>query len=85
VIGWVDGGTTDLENLTLVCGFHHREHAKLGWAVRITDGLPDWIPPRWLDPQQTSRRNTTHHIPLHFGLHRISAVAAARDAVRGVA
>jgi hypothetical protein len=41
VIGWVDGGTTDLENLTLVCGFHHREHAKLGWAVRITDGLPD--------------------------------------------
>jgi hypothetical protein len=28
VIGWVDGGGTDLQNLTLVCGFHHREHRK---------------------------------------------------------
>ena len=26
VVGWADGGCTDLDNLTLVCGFHHREH-----------------------------------------------------------
>ena len=30
---WVDGGRTDLDNLTLVCGFHHREHHKRGWTV----------------------------------------------------
>ncbi len=60
VIPWIDGGPTDLDNLTLVCGFHHREFAKRGWACRITDGLPHWIPPTWLDPQQTPRRNTAH-------------------------
>jgi hypothetical protein len=65
-IPWADGGGTDLNNLTLVCGFHHREHHKRGWAVRIVGGLPEWTPPRWIDPQQTSRRNTTHHPPLHF-------------------
>ena len=66
-IPWADGGTTDLENLTLACGFHHREHTKRGWSVRMTKGIPEWIPPRWLDPQQSRRRNTTHHVPLRFG------------------
>ena len=61
---WIDGGPTDLDNLTLVCGFHHREFAKRGWACRITDGVPHWIPPAWLDPQQTPRRNTAHDTQL---------------------
>src|SRR5450631_3486365 len=26
------GGPTALDNLTLLCGFHHREHQKLGWT-----------------------------------------------------
>jgi len=66
VTPWVDGGRTDLLNLTLVCGFHHREHRKRGWTCQLTDGVPYWRPPRWLDPAQTPRRNTTHHIPLNF-------------------
>ncbi len=66
VTPWVDGGCTDLDNLTLVCGFHHREHRKRGWTCHITNGVPYWRPPRWLDSTQTPRRNTTHHIPLHF-------------------
>jgi hypothetical protein len=53
VIGWYEGGPTNLGNLTLVCGFHHRHFAKRGWQCQInTDGLPVWIPPRWIDPQQ---------------------------------
>ena len=60
VIPWIDGGPTDLDNLTLVCGFHHREFAKRGWACRITDGVPHWIPPAWLDRDQRPRRNTAH-------------------------
>jgi len=63
---WADGGTTDLDNTTLLCGFHHREHTKRGWAVRITHGLPEWIPPHWIDPQQVPRRNNTHHPSLRF-------------------
>ncbi len=66
VTPWVHGGPTDLNNLTLLCGFHHREHAKRGWAVHMRDGLPEWIPPRWIDPTQTGRRNTSHHVPIHF-------------------
>ena len=66
VTPWVDGGCTDLDNLTLVCGFHHREHRKRGWTCHITNGVPYWRPPSWLDHTQTPRRNTTHHMPLHF-------------------
>jgi uncharacterized protein DUF222/HNH endonuclease len=66
VIPWSEGGRTDLENLTLVCGFHHREHRKRGWTCHLTDGVPHWRPPPWIDSTQTPRRNTTHHTPLHF-------------------
>jgi hypothetical protein len=61
---WADGGTTDLDNTTLLCGFHHREHGKRGWTVRLVDGIPEWTPPRWIDPQLIPRRN--HRPPLHF-------------------
>ena len=63
VIAWQDGGPTDLDNLTLVCRFHHREFERCGWAVRMTDGLPEWIPPPWLDSERTPQRNRTHHPP----------------------
>jgi hypothetical protein len=62
VIPWQDGGTTDLANLCLVCPFHHREFDKRGWAVEMRHGVPEWIPPPWLDPEQQPRRNTAHHI-----------------------
>jgi hypothetical protein len=53
VVAWQDGGTTDLGNLTLVCSFHHHQFARRGWRCRIdTDGLPVWIPPRWIDPHR---------------------------------
>jgi hypothetical protein len=63
---WAEGGTTDLDNTTLLCGFHHREHAKRGWTVRLVHGMPEWIPPRWIDPQHVPRRNNTHHVPVRF-------------------
>jgi hypothetical protein len=67
VIPWADGGLTDLDNTTLVCGFHHREHARRGWTVRLIHGVPEWMPPRLIDPQQTPRRNHAHHVPIRFG------------------
>jgi hypothetical protein len=60
IVHWADGGATDLENLTLLCGFHHREFDRCGWAVTMTDGIPNWIPPPWIDPDRTPRRNTMH-------------------------
>ncbi len=50
---WVDGGNTDLGNLTLVCRYHHHQFHTRGWACRLnTDGLPEWVPPRHVDRQQ---------------------------------
>jgi hypothetical protein len=62
VIPWLAGGLTDLDNLCLLCRFHHREFERRGWLVRIVDGVPEWIPPPWLDPLQQPRRNTAHHV-----------------------
>ena len=59
---WEHGGLTDLDNLTLVCGFHHREHERQGWECEMTDGAPVWLPPWWIDDDRTPLRNTTHHI-----------------------
>ncbi|HEY2299819.1 MAG TPA: DUF222 domain-containing protein [Jatrophihabitans sp.] len=63
VIAWIDGGPTDIDNLALVCGFHHREFERQGWLVRIANGVPEWLPPPWIDAQQTPRRNAAHHLP----------------------
>ena len=63
VTAWVDGGPTDLPNLVLFCGFHHREFAARGWAIQMVRGVPHFIPPPWLDPDQRPIRNTAHHPP----------------------
>jgi hypothetical protein len=57
IVAWADGGTTDLDNLTLVCGYHHREFDRAGWSCRMVDGQPHWTPPSWIDPARTPRRN----------------------------
>jgi hypothetical protein len=54
-------GRTSVDEGTLVCGFHHREHARLGWACVMVDGVPHWTPPAWLDPQRRPLRNWMHN------------------------
>lgn len=57
---WADGGTTDLDNLILICGFHHRFVHEHGWHVtgpadRPVFRRPDWTvhprAPDRLDPR----------------------------------
>jgi hypothetical protein len=60
---WITGGPTDLDNMILICGHHHRTFEKAGWRVHIEDGIPWWTPPPFVDPSQTPIRNTTHHRP----------------------
>jgi hypothetical protein len=46
VTWWEKGGATDLENLVLVCGFHHRLVHEYGWRLRRErDGEVRWFRP----------------------------------------
>jgi len=61
IVAWEHGGPTDLNNLVLLCAFHHRKIHRTGWDVRMApDGLPEFVPPHWLDPTRKPRRNTMH-------------------------
>lgn len=56
---WIAGGMTDLNNLTLVCRYHHHHFAQRGWQCRTRpDGLPEWVPPIWVDRQQKPVQNS---------------------------
>lgn len=57
VVAWADGGRTDLDNLTLLCAYHHHNFEARGWTCRMTDGLPTWVPPHWIDPDRRPLRN----------------------------
>jgi hypothetical protein len=52
-VHWADGGITALSNLVLLCDRHHVVVHHQGWTVRIgEDGLPEFTPPPWIDPDQ---------------------------------
>ena len=54
---WIDGGDTDLDNLTLLCSYHHYRFEAHGWSCRLVDGLPHWTAPPHLDGDQTPQLN----------------------------
>ncbi|GAA5198393.1 hypothetical protein GCM10023322_71660 [Rugosimonospora acidiphila] len=61
LISWLDDGPTSLDNGVLLCAHHHRVIHQGDWQVRVaSDGLPEFIPPRYLDPDQQPRRNIYH-------------------------
>lgn len=55
VTDWARGGPTDLDDLTLLCRYHHRIFEERGWVCLMIDGLPYWRPPRWLDATRRPR------------------------------
>jgi uncharacterized protein DUF222/HNH endonuclease len=58
---WAAGGPTELGNLVLMCAHHHRLLHRSGWEVRIAaDGLPEFLPPAFLDKRRKPRRNNLH-------------------------
>ncbi len=60
---WEHGGETKLSNLVMICRIHHREMHSSEWIVRIApDGLPEFYPPAWIDPQQRARRKPLPHL-----------------------
>jgi len=62
---WIDGGTTDLANLVLLCTRHHRVIHHNGWDIVMgTDGHPWFLPPEWMDPLRQPR--PAHHWRNHL-------------------
>ena len=55
---WADGGPTSLDNLVLLCGYHHDLLHHSDWTVAIIDGRPAFTPPAWLDPLRRPRGPT---------------------------
>jgi hypothetical protein len=57
---WADGGPTELGNLVLLCGRHHRLIHHSDWHRGVVNGRAEFYPPRYIDAQQRPRRNTLH-------------------------
>lgn len=61
--GWCDvnhvvphalGGKTDINNMCLLCSFHHHLMDRSDWEVfMLADGRPAWKPPESIDPART--------------------------------
>jgi HNH endonuclease len=46
IVHWARGGRTDLENLVLICTYHHKLVHELGWGIkRESDGTVSWFYP----------------------------------------
>jgi hypothetical protein len=56
---WANGGITKITNLVLLCGAHHQVVHHDQWRVRVAAGRPEFIPPPWIDPTGSPRRNIT--------------------------
>lgn len=68
IVPWWQDGVTALPNLVLLCHHHHAlvepaKHATRDqWQVRIAvDGLPEFIPPRRMDPERHPMRHRRFH------------------------
>lgn len=56
---WSENGPTDIDNGCLLCHFHHFLVHEGQWTVIVApDGIPEIIPPKRIDPQQTPRRHS---------------------------
>lgn len=59
---WAQHGATEIDDLVMLCKAHHRQVHHTEWLVRIRDGLPEFVPPRWIDPTRTPRRTILPHL-----------------------
>jgi hypothetical protein len=71
ILAWAAGGTTDLDNLTLLCAYHHHNFLAKGWECRMSEhGLPEWLPPWWIDRNRTPLINARIRAAIAAAEHR---------------
>ncbi|MET0135874.1 MAG: DUF222 domain-containing protein [Kibdelosporangium sp.] len=54
---WLKGGPTQLNNLVLLCGQHHRLIHRSAWAVELVGNIAYFTPPGYVDPERKPRWN----------------------------
>jgi hypothetical protein len=60
VVPWADGGSTDIDNLVIVCPRHHVELTDGTWEIEMIDGVPWARPPGCVHPARPLLRNASH-------------------------
>lgn len=68
IVEWEHDGPTEIANLVMLCRHHHRLVHASDWVVRMRDGLPELVPPRWIDVQQRPRRQPRHDVAARAAL-----------------
>ncbi|SBS70928.1 HNH endonuclease signature motif containing protein [uncultured Microbacterium sp.] len=53
------GGATHTDNGVLLCWFHHRHLDRSGWRIRMNRGVPEVLPPVWIEADPRWRVATT--------------------------
>jgi hypothetical protein len=61
VVPWQHGGETAIHNLVMLCRVHHRLVHHSDWVIRFREGLPEFIPPAWIDPERRPRAAPRPH------------------------
>ena len=55
VVHWTQNGPTDVDNGVLLCAFHHHLLHRGDYRMRMVQGLPQLLSPKWIDPDQQWR------------------------------
>lgn len=55
VVHWQQNGPTDVDNGVLLCAFHHHLLHGGDYRMRMVEGLPQLLSPKWIDPDQQWR------------------------------
>ncbi|MGH3974997.1 MAG: DUF222 domain-containing protein [Pseudonocardiaceae bacterium] len=54
LVHWLDDGETKIDNLCLLCEYHHVIVHRQGWHIRLDGrGRPEFLPPKTVDPSRT--------------------------------
>lgn len=71
IVPWQQEGSTALQNLCLLCKHHHnllepdpKRTPEIQWVIRISDdGIPEVVPPRFVDRDRRPRRHQRFREP----------------------